>query len=128
MIFNFKLNNNQMLALVILALVVFFVFILPIIDNRNKQAVDEIKEKLENTSNKNIYENRCSKQCCKFTQWPLPSELKSKELPDDANYIGNNMSCNFGSGSGCLCVTKDDFNYLANRGSNSSTLSISCSS
>ena len=110
-----------MLALIILGIVVFFVFILPIIDNRKKQAVDEIKEKLENTSQKKLDKNMCSRQCCKFTQWPLPAELRSKELPDDSKYVANNMSCNFGSGSGCLCVTKDDLNYLSNRGSNAST-------
>jgi hypothetical protein len=34
------------------------------------------------------------------------------------NYIGSNLSCNSGSGSGCLCVTKKDINYLSDRGFN----------
>jgi hypothetical protein len=51
----------------------------------------------------------------------LKWSLNEKTIPDDQlkNYIGSNMSCNFGNGSGCLCVSKDDFNYLAERGGNS---------
>ena len=33
----FKLNDNQILVLVILGVIVFFVFILPVIDNNNKK-------------------------------------------------------------------------------------------
>lgn len=118
---NFKLNNNQTLVLVILGVVVFFVFILPMIDNNNKKATEKVKEGLANTPEpRKLDKNICSKQCCKHVQWPVPHDAKTKEIPDKEleNYIGTNLSCNFGSGSGCLCVTKDDFNYLANRGSN----------
>jgi hypothetical protein len=117
----FKLNDNQTLVLIILGAVVFFVFILPMLDNKSKQSADEVKESLTNTPEPTkLDKNICSRQCCKHVQWPVPHDAVTKEISDKdmKNYIGNNLSCNFGSGSGCLCVTKDDFNYLANRGSN----------
>jgi hypothetical protein len=113
--FTNKLNSNLVLVLVILGVAVFFVFILPLIDNKNNQ------ENLTNMPEiKKLDQNLCSRQCCKQAQWPVPDDAISKDIPekDLKNYIGTNLSCNFGSGSGCLCVTKDDFNYLASRGSN----------
>ena len=118
---NFKLNNNHTLVLIILGIIIFFVFILPIIDNKNKQSIDKIKESLSNTSEQlKLDKNMCSKQCCKHVQWPVPHDATTKEISDKdmEKYIGTNLTCNLGSGSGCLCVTKDDFNYLSNRGSN----------
>ena len=117
----FKLNDNQILVLVILGVIVFFVFILPIIDNNNKKDTDKVKEALINTPEpRKLDKNICSKQCCKHVQWSVPHDAKTKDISDKEleNYIGTNLSCNFGSGSGCLCMTKDNFNYLANRGSN----------
>jgi hypothetical protein len=60
----------------------------------------------------------CSKQCCKFIQWPVPFNTKNPILSDDTlnNYIGSNLSCNLGDGGGCVCITKDDYNYLSNHG------------
>lgn len=119
--YNVKLNNNQILGLVILGAVVFFIFVLPIIDNNNKKETNKIKEDLINTPEiKQLDRNICSKQCCKHVQWPTPNDTITKEILDKdlKKYIGTNFSCNAGSGSGCLCMTKDDFNYLANRGSN----------
>ena len=122
---NCKLNDNEILVLIILGIIIFFVFILPIIDNTNIKAIDQIKENLTNNINTNteimqLDKNICSKQCCKHVQWAVPIDNITKEVPnkDLENYIGSNLSCNSGSGSGCLCMTKDNFNYLANRGSN----------
>jgi len=117
-----ELNNNKILGFVILGAIVFFLLILPIIDNNNKKETDKIKEGLINTPEiKQLDKNICSKQCCKHVQWPPPHATITKEIIDKdlkKKYIGTNFSCNSGSGSGCLCMTKDDFSYLANRGSN----------
>jgi hypothetical protein len=120
MVFETKpnLNDNYILLIIIGAAILFFVFVMPMIESRNTK---------ENLSNVNadsqipkIDTNICSKQCCKHAQWPLPNELLSKDIPEEklANYVGSNFSCNFGSGSGCLCLTKDNFDYLAKRGTN----------
>jgi hypothetical protein len=116
-----KLNNNQVLVMVILGAVIFFIFVLPLLDDKKNKEAKKLKEGLDNIPEiKKLDKNRCSKQCCKHVQWPVPHDAKTKEIPDKEleNYIGTNLSCNFGEGSGCLCVTKDDFNYLSNRGSN----------
>lgn len=68
--------------------------------------------------------NLCSKKCCNFYEWQKPYNLKEKGMTPEIEsyikdkYIGTNMSCNFGSGSGCLCVDKKQFNYLMTRGGN----------
>jgi hypothetical protein len=109
-------NNRIILFILMIAL---FIFIMS-----NICTNEDDFENLENTENNNkspkIDLNRCSKQCCAQTQWTLPAELRINDMtPEEASkYIPNNFSCNLGSGSGCLCVTKDDFNYLAGRGNN----------
>ena len=124
--FNFLKNKNQALILVIILIIIFFVFILPKIDacNKKEQSLisQAIREKLENTeqTHTKIDELVCSKQCCKHTQWPVPRDMLTHDMTDEqaAKFIGTNMTCNLGNGSGCVCATKDDFDYLATRGSN----------
>ena len=117
-----KLSNNQVLIIVILGAILFFVFILPMIDEKCRNENKEMKESLENTNNHGpkIDQSLCSRSCCKHAQWPLPEELMTKEIPEEqlSNYVGNNFSCNNGSGSGCLCLTKSQYDYLASRGNN----------
>ena len=116
-------SNNQTLFLVILGAIVFFVFILPMIDNQND--IKKLKESLDNTDDiRKLDKNLCSKQCCRHSQWPVPEDVVGKQLPQDEmdNYIGTNLMCNLGNGGGCLCVSKDDFNYLASRGSNAGNM------
>ena len=66
--------------------------------------------------------NKCSKSCCINSGWQLPKELQSNDMsPDELkNYLPTNFSCNFGSnnGSGCICVSKDNYELLGSRGGN----------
>ena len=106
--------NNWILILVVVIAVVFFVLVMPSIDST------KIKENLADIAAKynpmvKIDKNLCSRDCCKHVQWPVAHDKKSIDTKD---YIGSNMSCNFGSGSGCVCVTKNDFDYLSTRGNN----------
>ena len=117
-----KINNNKTLVLIIFGTAIFFLFILPMIDAQYTKETDKLKEGLANLPDiVKIDQNLCSKQCCNFSQWPVPGDLVEKTIPEKelANYVGSNMSCNFGKNSGCVCVSKSDFNYLSNRGSNS---------
>lgn len=129
----YRTNCNKTLLYILVGSIIFFVFILPMIDSCNEKENIELTERLENlNNNKNINndednegiikldKNMCSKQCCKHTTWPssvgdIEGDIKKEDLD---KYIGSNLSCNFGNGSGCLCITKDDFNYLSNRGQN----------
>lgn len=121
----FKNNNNVVMLFVLLGAVVFFLFIMPLVDKEFNVEAETIKEKLENVElNVKLDKNMCSRQCCKFTQWPIPHDLNEKIISEEQldKYIGTNFSCNFGHGSGCLCVSRDDFDYLTNRGQNTSVM------
>ena len=116
-----KEDNNSTLIFIILGAVIFFVFVMPIIDRKHTKATQKLKENLENSKQQTIDTNICSKQCCKFTQWSLPIELQEKgnmTKEELDKYIGSNFSCNNGQGNGCVCFTKDDYKQLSDRGSN----------
>jgi hypothetical protein len=73
----------------------------------------------KNNSIRKLDQNVCSIDCCKHTQW-LPKELneaKNKNL--DMNYVGSNLTCNNGTGGGCICMKKEDIDMLQNKSGNS---------
>ena len=114
-------DDNSTLIFILIGAAVFFLFIMPMIDKKHTAATKKLKENLENTKQHSIDTNVCSRQCCKFTQWPLPTELQEKgDMTKEEldKYIGSNFSCNYGQGNGCVCFTKDDYKQLSNRGSN----------
>jgi hypothetical protein len=116
--YQFKTNNNIMF-IVILGAIIFFVFIMPMLYDTDKE--NKIIEENDNIQSVKIYDNICSRECCKFSQWAPPPELTEKKILNEIsdNYIGSNMSCNGGDKGGCLCISKEDYNYLSNRGGNS---------
>ena len=68
-----------------------------------------------------IDQNVCSKQCCKFNVWPTPFDTTNPNVdPTFMNqFIGTNLSCGNGpDNGGCVCMTKNNFNYIANHGQN----------
>lgn len=119
--------DNKVLLYVIIGAYIFFNFIMPRLECKNTDLSSKIREKLENISNSGSLKrndkldlNMCSKQCCKFTQWPVPNEITKGPIPQEKlkDFVGSNYSCNFGEGSGCLCVSKDSLKNIANRGGN----------
>ena len=131
-----KLSNsqcNQTLLYIIIGTIIFFFIILPminkcsytenltnIIEDRMTAYPDKTVPFMTNTKGDiplRMDLNKCSKLCCKQTQW-LPDNMKINN-PDTDKFIGTNYSCNNGDGSGCVCTTQDDFNIIANRGSTS---------
>ena len=124
---DFSLNSNRNKIIIILLVVAIGLFILTNACSY-KQHFTDITEHLTNLFDaqpevnpiKRLDQNKCSIKCCGQTQWPLPEELRSKDMTDEEakGYVPSNFFCNLGSGSGCLCVKKDDFNYLVSHGSN----------
>ena len=114
-----KITDKKLLFILIFICIVFFVFILPMLDNKNMTEQFELQEKFENIVK--IDKNICSLDCCKFTQWPVPFNTQDPTSSNDTgNYIGSNLTCNYGqTGGGCVCYTKSDNDYLANRGQDS---------
>jgi len=123
-------SDNKVLLYVIIGAYLFFTFVMPNVDKKHKDIHTRVKEKLENIAmdkklkdSEKLDMNMCSKQCCKFTQWPIPGDAMNGPIPKEQldKYIGSNYSCNFGSGSGCLCVSKEDLEPVINRGGNSAS-------
>jgi hypothetical protein len=130
-------TNDSFLILSILLGFFIFLYIYPniiiqnkkegfIIDNKINNLIEttsslpifidndsSIKEVKDNSISK-IDQNICSKQCCKFIQWPIPFNTRNPIISDETlnKFIPSNLSCT----GGCVCLTKDDFNYLSNHG------------
>lgn len=62
----------------------------------------------------------CSKSCCGSQGW-LPKELQdSKNSKCNRDLVRSNLTCANGqNGSGCVCLPRKNFNYIARRGNNS---------
>jgi hypothetical protein len=126
------MQNEDIFLFVAIFIGIIFFFIIYPYTQTNCENFDEstpifIENKSDNKSDNinvidksfpRIDQNICSKQCCKHIQWPVPFNTKNplvdKEILD--NFIGSNLSCNNGENGGCVCLTKNDFNYLSNHG------------
>ena len=113
-------DNNKVLLYVVIAAIVFFMFILPELEKcyaRDNKIIQEKMASLGAISNKNITKFdklKCSRDCCLYSQWPVPHMPKKKS----GKYVGSNLMCNGGVGGGCLCVTDEQLHYLGQRGMN----------
>lgn len=116
-----KISDKKLLFILICIGIFFFIFILPMLDNKNIIEKNELQEQFDNLGIPKLDKNICSRQCCKFTQWPVPFNTQDSTSSNNfSNYIGSNLSCNFGqTGGGCVCYQKSDNDYLANHGQNS---------
>jgi hypothetical protein len=128
-------KNNSDITLIILSILIGILvifFINPCINNKNQKEKFEIDSKVTKIIDKMLPSNKinddlhkidqkiCSKQCCKFIQWPVPFNTKNPTIKDEVldNFIPSNFACNGGDNGGCVCITKDDYNYLSNHGQN----------
>ena len=119
-------NSKRVVILTVLVVVTLGLFMLTA--SCSYQPFTNVTEHLTNLFDakpdanpiKRLDQNKCSKQCCSQNQWQLPEELRVKDMTNEEakKYVPTNFSCNLGSGGGCLCVTQDDFNYLASHGAN----------
>jgi hypothetical protein len=135
-------SDYSFILLSILIGVLFIFIIYPCIMNQNQDEDLKIDQQISeiftdiNTSQPNISQPNtnqpntnqpnkidqkiCSKQCCKFVQWPIPFNTRNPNVKDDVldNFIPTNFGCNGGENGGCVCLTKDDYNYLSEHGQN----------
>lgn len=64
--------------------------------------------------------NMCSKSCCS-EQYPLPFKMpvETAVCENASEFVPNNYMCNNAwQDSGCVCMTKDQANFLGSRGGN----------
>lgn len=106
------MNYNK--TSVFLLIAIFFVFVLPMIEEKYNKDMEKFSNQIDNylikVPNK-IDTLKCSRDCCNHTQWPVPHMKKNKNL-------STNLMCNHGDGGGCVCMDKDNFDYLSSRGNN----------
>jgi len=109
-----KLSDKNKFIVLLCVGIFFFFIVMPYLDNQNS------KEQNDNFSNlRKIDKNICSRHCCKYTQWPVSFNTTDPENDSKLfkDYIGTNLSCNGGpDGGGCVCVNKEDYEYLSNHG------------
>jgi len=112
------MNPNQTLIIAIIGIILFFVFILPMIEKQYEKEIQKFTD-LNDFSILPIDQTKRDEQCCftNFTQWPVPKNLieKTKMTEDE---LKKYVPTNFSSGSKCLCITQDQVDYLVKRGGN----------
>jgi hypothetical protein len=67
--------------------------------------------------------NMCSKACCS-PQYPPPFALEEDVMVNSMKdkFVPNNYACNNAwNNAGCVCMTKEQHNYIGSRGGNAST-------
>jgi hypothetical protein len=87
----------------------------------NYGAVDRIDDGYNGAGGLNY--NVCSKSCC-GPQYPPPFALEEDEFvaKNKGKYVPNNYMCNNAwNNSGCVCMTKDQREYISSRGHNAIT-------
>ena len=63
--------------------------------------------------------NKCCKSCCKQL-WPLPFDVNDCPtcVNNNEQYVLSNYTCQGENGSGCVCVNKNEADFLDGRGNN----------
>ena len=124
MIFNNK--NNVVLFLIIVGVIIFFVYIMPMVDNNYyNHTLEKFKPSFNNATIDDsklvkLDTKRCSTSCCGLNQWPVPSDISDPSMSQEElkKYIPSNFGCTQGNSSGCLCLTQENSNYLNSHGNN----------
>ena len=101
-------DDDRIIVFALIIGVLFFYFILPEVEIAYAQDESELMELMTNVG---VHNNKCSRDCCRHTQW-LPEDMKLEDSKD--GYVGSNLTCD----SGCLCVKEEDLTNLSNRGGN----------
>jgi hypothetical protein len=128
-------SNDTILVVTILITIFVFYVVYPFLKKNNEQfdnsnKINDILKNIEiidnypkqnNKDKDNIVrldKNICSKQCCKYVQWPVPFNTKNPKISDEIlnNFIPSNFGCNGGESGGCVCLSKNDYNYLSEHG------------
>ena len=112
--------NNCTMIFILFGILIFFTIILPMVDTKyeNFEKYDKVVNVSQNdlSMNNKIDMNECSFNCCKHIQY-LPDEIKKIKENKNKKYddfISSNISCN----GGCICLNKNNFDFLSSRGGN----------
>jgi len=113
-------DQTKYLLLVGVLIVAFYLFVYPTLVKSDKQTEEEFTEALSRCYK--LDTNMCSKDCCDPNLWPVSFDTKRdpRIRPGDIGnkYIPSNLTCSGINGRGCVCVTKDQHNFVSRRGYN----------
>jgi hypothetical protein len=114
-----KSEESQSIICIVVVVAVFFLLILPQLEKMRSHEDSDIMEKFNNKLNNfhKIDTNICSASCC-GNQYPVGFDIKKDDRLADGKYIPTNMTCTGHHGTGCVCVTKEQRDYLTERGDN----------
>lgn len=111
-------DKDKLIIAIIIFVIIYIIYNLFYYNiNENLENISKYEKVCDDDNIIKIDKNICSRKCCGLTQYQ--SEFL-KDIDDNSEerkkYVGSNMSCNFGDSSGCLCIPKDNYDYLTNRG------------
>jgi len=113
-----KSEESQSILCIIVMVAIFFLVILPKIEKMRKQEDDELIEKYTNLNDfHKIDTNICSANCC-GSQYPISFDVEDDPRLKSGKYVPTGMTCTGHHGTGCVCVTKEQKDYLTKRGNN----------
>ena len=107
---NIDMNNIPKEVLLVIGAVLLFTLM-----NRKNQ--ENYGENEELTHLNKVDTNICSSVCCNQQYWPTGIEQKDNRLKG-RSYAPTNFMCSGKTGRGCVCTTKEQLEYLTNRGNN----------
>ena len=115
-------EESQSIICIVVVVAVFFLIILPQIEKMRKSEEDKVRENFKNNNILNDFHkvdtNICSANCCGI-QYPVSFDVKKDErLVDGKKYVASNYTCTGHHGTGCICLSKEQRDYLAERGDN----------
>ena len=105
-------NNKKKLVILIIAVFMFYHLLWP----KLKEGFIDSGSNLSN--NHKMDTNICSINCC--GQRPFGFELKEDERVGKLGekYMSSNLTCTGTQGRGCVCVSVEQNDFMANRGNN----------
>jgi len=114
-----KSEESQSIICIVVVVAVFFLVILPQLEKMRNSEEEELREKFNNKLNdfNKIDTNICSANCC-GNQYPVSFDVKSDKRIIEGKYVPSNYTCTGHHGTGCVCLTKAQKDYLADRAEN----------
>lgn len=102
-----NLSRTDIILVGIIVGLIFYLYVMPTIKENMTEVEGDTKSVLK------VDTNSCSRDCCKHSQWPVPHQTNN-----DKDHVSTNLMCNAGNGGGCVCLNKNEFEYLSSRAEN----------
>ncbi len=95
----------------ILWIIVVLIIVIFLLTRNKKELVENFRDE-----NYKVDLMKCSQDCC-GSSWYTADQIE-KNKNKKTKVVSSNLRCSNGVSSGCPCMNKQQYNYLANRGGN----------